>query len=263
MTDQAEQPDGREPSRREDPAPLPRRRPASGTVALAITVVLGTALLLWGADWLARWGAQSLLARTIQESTGVAARPVVQVHGTVFLTQVVRGRYDDVEVIIRGVSSGPLRIEEVHARLSGVHVPFRDVLVQDPGPVLVERSSAEAVLTYADLDRYLLVTGRPLTLDAAPDGEVLITGTVQVLGRSVSASTRAQLSARDGALAVRPTGLDTDTALDPASRLLLGQRFTFLVPLDPLPFGHVVIAVQPRDDALHLRTAGTDVVIRR
>jgi hypothetical protein len=74
------------------------------------------------------------------------------------------------------------------------------------------------------------VTGRPLQVDSAPDGDARLTGTIQILGRTVSASTRAKLGAQDGALSVQPTQLDTATRLDRASELLLSQRFAFLVP---------------------------------
>jgi hypothetical protein len=221
-----------------------------------------TALLLWGADLLARWGAENLLERTIEEATGVPVEPSVDVHGTFFLPQLVRGRYDDVEITVRDLTSGPLRVDELHARLSGVYVSFHDVLVQRPDPMWIDESVEEAFLSYDDLNRYLTITGRPVTISSAGDGEVVLTGTAEVLGRSVSASARAELSGQDGALAVRPTQVDTATALDPASRLLLGQRFAFLVPLDPLPFGQRLSGVEAVESGLRVRARGDDVVVR-
>lgn len=247
------------------PGEPPRRRPhrpRAATVGMGLTFLLGTALLLWGADLLARWGAENLLARNIEEATGVPTRPEVDVHGTFFLPQVVQGRYDDVEITVRDLTSGPLRIAEVRARLSGVHVSFHDVLLQEPDPVWIEESVEEAFLGYEDLNRYLDATGRPVTVAGAGD-EVQLTGTAEVLGESVSASTRAALSFDDdGALVVRPTEVDTDTALDPASSLLLGQRFSFLVPLDPLPFGQQLTGVQATGSGLVVRARGADVVLR-
>ena len=233
----------------------------AGALGTGLAVLVGTVLLLWGADSAARWGAESLLARNIEEATGVPGRPTVEVRGTFFLTQVVQGRYDEVEITVRDLASGPLRIEEVHARLRGVHVSFHDVLLQEVDPVWIEESVEEAVLSYEDLNRYLEATGRPVTVVAA-EGDVQLTGTVEVLGRPVSASTLAQLSAEEGALAVRPTEVDTGTTLDPASSLLLGQRFAFLVPLDPLPFGQQVTGVESTASGLVVRARGDDVVLR-
>ncbi|NIH65806.1 LmeA family phospholipid-binding protein [Modestobacter marinus] len=227
-----------------------------------MSVVVGTLLLLWGADRLARWAAESLLARDVQQATGVAERPSVQVRGLVFLLQAVQGRYDDVEVTLSEVSSGPMSVDRVEARLSGVHVSFHDLLVQEPGPVWIERSVGEAFLGYDDLNRYLQVTGRPVEIGAAPGEEVRLTGTVDLLGQSVSASALAQLSPESGALSIAPTALDTETELAPASRLLLGQRFSLRVPLDPLPFGQELTAIEGAEDGLVVRAEGTDVVLR-
>ena len=70
----------------------------SNTVALAMTVVVGTLLLLWGGDWLARQGAQSVLSQQVQDATGTVSSPAVRVHGFFFLPQVIAGRYDNVEI---------------------------------------------------------------------------------------------------------------------------------------------------------------------
>lgn len=246
-------------------SPVPeggRRGPRRDTVLLAVAVLLGTALLLWGADWAARWGAETLLARNIQTATGVDARPDVQVHGAFFLPQVVEGRYDDVDITVRDLTAGPLRIQRVHARLSGVRLSFHDVLVRSVSAVVIEHSTEDATLTYDDLDRYLKATGRPVTVGPAPDGQARLTGTVSVFGHSVSASALARFAPRDGELAVTPTQLDTKTPLDAASKLLLGQRFSFVVPMEPLPFGQELTRVHPGADGILVTARGNTVVVR-
>ena len=245
------------------PEPEGRRRgPRRDTVVLALAVLLGTALLLWGADWAARWAAESLLARNIQVATGVTERPTVQVHGAFFLPQVVEGRYDDVGITVRNVTAGPLRIQRVHAELSGVRVSFHDVRVRSVSAVVIEHSAEDATLTYDDLDRYLAATGRPVTVGPAPDGQARLTGTVSVFGHPVSASALARFTPRDGELAVTPTRLDTKTPLDGASKLLLGQRFSFAVPLQPLPFGQQLTGVHPGRDGIRVTARGSAVVVR-
>jgi len=238
------------------------RRPRRGTVVLAVTVLLGTALLLWGADWAARWGAESLLARSIQSATGVDQRPQVHVHGTFFLPQVVRGRYGDVEITVDDLTTGPLRIRRVHAQLTGVRLSFHDVLTRQAGPVVIEKSREDATLGYRDLNRYLKAIGRAIRIGAAPDGQAELTGTVKVLGHSISASTLARFAPKGGDLAVTPTQLDTDTPLDKASRLLLGQRFSFVVPLDPLPFGQELTGIRPGKDGVAITARGSAVVVQ-
>ncbi|MGY1707907.1 DUF2993 domain-containing protein [Geodermatophilus sp. SYSU D00758] len=229
-------------------------------VLLLVTLV-GTAALLWGADAVARRAAESLVADEVQEATGVTARPEVRVGGGLFLLQALRGRYDSVEVTVRGLSNGPLRIESTRAELTGVRVPLHDLLLQEADAVVVDAAVQEARLRYADLDRYLQFTGRPFRFSPAGDGEVRLSGTVQALGGSYDVAARARLGAEAGSLVVEPTAVETGAAPE-GTELLLAERLSILVPLDPLPFGQTVTAVQPRDEALVVRTAAEGVVLR-
>jgi hypothetical protein len=237
------------------------RRQRRQTVALALTVVLGTALLLWGSDWLARRGAESVLARVVQERTGVLDRPDVQVHGALFLPQVLRGRYDQVEVAAEGLSSGPLRVERLSADLSGVYLSFHDLLHGTPDRVVIARSVEEALLTYEDLNRFLGFTGRPLTLEPAPGGQVRVSGTVDVLGESLAVATVARIEADDDALVLRPTLLDTAEPLTGVRELLVTQRFSFRVPLDPLAFGQRITDIEVVQSGLVIRATGSRIVL--
>ncbi|MCV2490371.1 DUF2993 domain-containing protein [Geodermatophilus sp. YIM 151500] len=248
------------------PAPAPHASPARRSrvrvAVLLVSAVIGVAVLLWGGDRLARDVAERLVAREVQRVTGTFATPQVQVHGASFLLQAVRGRYDRVDVTARGLSSGALRLDRVEATLTGVRVPFRDLLLRDPDVLVVEETVERALLSYPDLNRYLQFTSRPYTVRPADDpAEVEITGTVQVLGRNYDATVDAGLGAEGGALTVTPSRVDTGSDLDAAAELLLGERFTFLVPLDPLPFGQVVTDVAVEEDGVLVRAAGEDVVV--
>jgi hypothetical protein len=231
------------------------------TLLLAASTLVGTVLLLWGADALARWTAENYLARQVQALTGVLDRPSVEVHGTFFLPQVFAGRYEHVEITVEDLRSGPLRVDRMTADLTGVHLGFHDLLAQNSVPIYVEASREQATLSFDDLNRYLDVTGRPVSVTGGDPGEVLLTGTAEVFGRRISASSEAVLGAEDGDLSVRPTTLDTGTPLDGASRLLLAQRFTFRIPLDPLPFGQRLTSIEAGETALEIQMRGTDVVV--
>ncbi|RZU34571.1 DUF2993 domain-containing protein [Blastococcus saxobsidens] len=231
------------------------------TAVLAASVVLGTALLLWGADTLARWTVEGYVARQVQALTGVLEVPSVEVRGTFFLPQMLSGRYEHVEIGIEDLRSGPLRLERMTAELTGVHVAFRDLVGQNVVPLYIEESRERATLTFEDLNHYLDVTGRPVVVESAPDGEVLLTGAVEVFGQAISASSRIAVGTDDGSLSVRPTGLQTGTVLDGAGEALLRQRFTFLVPMDPLPFGQRIVAVAAGDTAFHVQAGGSGVVV--
>jgi len=225
-------------------------------------VIVVVALLLWGADTLARIGAQTLLARNIQDATGVEVLPEVDVRGIFFLPQVIRGAYSDVQVTTQGVTGGPLRIDRVESRLSDVRVPFHDVLVRDVRRVGIGRSVENLDLTYEDLNAYFAATGRRLTLAPGRDGTVRLSGNVDVLNQRVPVSADATLSVEDDVLRISPQSFDTGSgSLDAAGRLLLGKRLTLLVPLGTLPFGHHLTGVTADPEGVHLTAEGTDILV--
>ena len=236
-----------------------RRRVLVQALGLIVTV----ALLLWGLDTLARISAQTLLARNIQDATGVEVRPEVDVHGIFFLPQMIRGAYSDVHVTTLGITSGPLRIERVESELYDVRVPFHDVLVRDIRRVGLGRSVENFDLTYEDLNAYFAATGRRLKLAPGPNGTVKLTGVVEIANQSVPVSADASLSVQDDVLRISPESLNKGSgSLQAASRLLLGKRLRLIVPLGTLPFGHHLTGVRADSEGLHLTAEGTGIILR-
>jgi hypothetical protein len=228
-----------------------------------IIFVTAVFFLGWGADALARLGAEALLARNIQNATGVSEPPVVEVRGFAFVPQVVRGAYNEVHVTTKGITSGPLRIDRVDSQLFDVRVPFHDVLVQDIRRVGIGRSVENATLRYDDLNAYFDQTGRPLQLAPAGNGETRLTGVVDVLGQRIQVSAAVTLSVADDALRITPRQINTGNAtLNQATRLLLGQRLTLSVPLGTLPFGHQLKSAAVTADGVQLQAEGAAIVVQ-
>ena len=248
-------------SERKGAEPRAARRPSRRAVGTALGVLVGTVLLLWGTDLLARRAGEAVVAQALQERTGTVEEPSVTVRGLFFLPQVLRGRYDEVEISMEGVTSGPLRIDSVDARLEDVYLSFHDLLRGDTDRLLVLDTESEVFLGYDDLNRYLELTGRPLTLEAADPGELRVTGSVEVLGATVAASVDAALGADGGSLVVQPTRLAGVTGVSPVSELLLDQRFTFRVPLDPLPFAQEITGLEATGSGVVVDVTGDWVVI--
>jgi hypothetical protein len=225
-----------------------------------VTVVFFTG---WGADALARSGAEALLARNIQTATGVSGTPAVQVRGFAFVPQVVRGAYDQVEVTTVGITSGPLRIERVDSLLYDVRVPFHDVLVQDIRRVGIGWSDQKVTLLYGDINTYFVNTGRDLQVTPGDGGELVLTGAVDVLNKRVQIRATATLSVAGEVVRINLGKLDTGvTSLDQAERLLLSQRLALTVPLGTLPFGHELKSVTVTKDAVQLEAVGNAIVLQ-
>lgn len=238
------------------------RRRDPRTLLLAFGVILFTCVLLVASDVTARYGAQSLIARAVQRQLGTEHRPSVHLKGTIFLQQVVQGRYDSVRIDVSPLDVGPLRFADVSAELDGVHLPFHDVLVQHTKRVVIDHTTEHAVLRYTDLNHYLTARGDPLTVHSAGPGLVTLTGTVTVAGHSISASAQARLSATGNKLVIVPGQFDTGiTGLDNASRILLGQRFSVEIPLSALPFGQQVYHIGVHATGITVDAHGSAVVI--
>ncbi len=248
-----------------DPAGKPsvRRAPRRRTPLMIALFLVTVALLLWAADSLARTAAQNQLADQIHQQTeGSASPPTVVIGGTVFLPQVLRGRYDEVTIAFPELTDGPLRLRDVYAQLSGVHVPFRDVLTGAANPILVDHAEEQAFLTYDDLNIYLAAVGQPVTVQGSgSDGTVLLTGSVQLGTSTVTGTAEARVAAAGDAVAVTPTRLISDSPLASLSQVLLGERFTFLIPLDPLPFGEQVTDIQVQEQGFLIRAQGDDLLV--
>ena len=228
-----------------------------------VAFVTAVFFLGWGADALARVGAEALLARNIQNATGVSEPPVVDVRGFAFVPQVVRGAYNDVHVTTRGITSGPLRVDRVDSQLFDVRVPFHDVLVQDIRRVGISRSLEDVTLRYEDLNTYFDETGRPLQLAPAENGQAQLTGVVVVLSQQVQVNAKVTLSVVDDTLRITPRQINTGNAtLNQASRLLLGQRLALTVPLGTLPFGHQLTSAAASPDGIQLRAEGAGIIVQ-
>ena len=238
---------------------LPRARPVRrGLEALVLLIVLGA--LLVGADALARTAAEALLVRNMRDAVAAEADPTVEVRGRFFLPQVIRGAYEEVHVRTSGISSGPLRVDEVDATLRDVRVPFHDVLLSDIRAIGVGRSEQTAVLTYDDLNRYFDVTGRSLQVEPSGDGRIRLSGTVTVLGQEVDLTAESEVAAGEGQLVLNPISVETSTSLNGASRLLLAQRLRLSVPMGTLPFGQQLTSVDVGERSITLTAVGSTVV---
>ena len=238
-----------------------RHRWRTAVEASLIAAVL--VLLLWGANALSRIGAETLLERNIADVTGVVDRPRVDLEGGVFLPQALRGAYQEVDISVVGIRSGPLRIERVDARLYDVRVPFRDVVLRDIRRVGIGRSDDVISLRFQDLNTYFEITGREVRLARTDDGQVQMRGFFSVLGQTVQATADVELSVDGNQLRITPGDIDTAGAsLSPVRRLLLQQRLTFTVPLDTLPFGQNLTGLTVVEDGLRLTAEGRTIILR-
>lgn len=221
-------------------------------------------VLLVAADRVGAAVAERALADELQRSGGFASRPDVEVRGVPFLTQVLAGRYDRVDVVARDVDAGevagtPVEVSRLSATLRGARVPLDDALSGAVTSVPVDRVDARVLLPFSVLERSTDVGD----LTVAPEGDRLrLRGSVEVFGQELTASARSRLTVEDGAVVVTAESVDTGNELaDELVGRAVEDRFDVRVPLTGLPYGLEVDAVTVQPDGLAVTARATDTVV--
>lgn len=243
-------------------------------VLVVLSVLVGGAVVAAPVvDGAVRETAQERVAAAVASQTGATGPVEVVVGGAWFVPQALAGRYPVVHVDARGVPAEGLQLERVQADLRDVSLPLRDLLGGAPA-VRVGSSTAQVLVAYPALNAYLDAQGQPVQVAPGADGgQLRVTTSAEVLGRELALSGLVDLQVRppaggggsDGELLAAPTSLDTGSrVLDRLSRPVLRglrDRLAFTVPVEGLPFGLGMTAVEVRPEGVAVSTAGGATVL--
>lgn len=225
---------------------------------LLVTLVV-LAGLLAVADRVAASVASRAVADQVVASSSLASADV-SIGGFPFLTQAVSGRYDSVSVVARGVAAGEVTVDRLDATLTGLEVPLSEALSGSVSEVPVESVRATALVAYAELARRS--GDRQLTV--APAGDRLkVTGSVSVLGQTVTASALSSVRVERGAIVITGESFTTGGKAAPeAISRVLGQRLDLRIPVTGLPYGLQVsgVSVDPAGVAVTAEAGATVLV---
>ena len=226
-----------------------------------LTTLLVLVVLAVGADRVALVVAERAVAAQLQTSGELSSKPHVSIGGIPFLTQAFAGRYDDVELSASDVTAGGGRLSRLEASLRGVQVPLSDALSGSVATVPVDHVDATVTVSYAEIGKTL----RDRRLAVAPEGDLLrVTGSLQVLGRTVSASALSKVTIKGTTLVVTAQRFEVGSAA--ADRLLttaLAGRLDFVVRIGTLPYGLKLTGVAVRPEGIVATAAGTHTVLHR
>jgi hypothetical protein len=225
---------------------------------LIVLVVL--AALLVAADRIGVVVAQNRLASEIQQQLDLDAKPDVSIRGIPFLTQAIRGTYKDIRMQLPDVDAGDVQDLAVDARLQGAHVSLSDALGGNVDRIPVDQISGTLLIPYDQLARASGISGLTITREG---DSLRLTGSVQVLGRSIKAEAVGRVEVNDGRIAInaeqaKVAGIPVPKAvLDEAARLL-----SFRVQPQNLPLNLRITAVHLTDTGLLVDAVSDDVVLR-
>jgi hypothetical protein len=146
-------------------------------------------------DRVALWAAQHDVSQRLQADAQLNSAPSVHIHGYPFLTQLIGGDYDDVDVVMHGVDAGSVRVDRLTVHVQGAHVSISDVVSQDRSRIHIDHASARLLLDFADI--HSAVGG----VAAARFAQSALTGV------SVSGGDTLQLESKYGTYPLRLSGL--------------------------------------------------------
>ena len=215
-----------------------------GVVAglVAVVVVVGAVV----ADGAVRTRTEATLARTVAAELP-GTDPAVSIGGTPFLTQVLAGRLDHVEV------TAP------EATLDGL--VLQDVVVQLDGVSTAQPTTAEHVTLTATLQPAALQAVLRLDAELSIDGGDLV-ATLELLGLPIDVALEPRAAGRSitvDVVSLSLGGAQVDVEdLPPA---LADQLTGLSVPVESLPDGIELTEVAVVPDGVRAVAVGTDVVL--
>ncbi|WP_328318275.1 LmeA family phospholipid-binding protein [Streptomyces sp. NBC_00388] len=218
---------------------------------LIIVVVLGGLFVL--ADRIAVHVADNKAADRIRSSEGLSASPDVDIKGFPFLTQVLDKKLGRVDVTLKGVeasaSGRQVRITEVRAELHDVKVSSTF------SSAVAARASGSAHISYADLTK---ASASDAKVAYGGNGKVKVTGSVAVLGRTVSRSVTSTVT-MVGSDRIKVHADTVPGEGIPGLEGLVRQRTDFVSAVGGLPAGLKLSEVRATPDGVDIGVTGTDV----
>jgi hypothetical protein len=150
-----------------------------------IATLAVVAVVLVGVDRVAAYITERELANSIQSQQHLTTRPVVTIRGFPFLTQVVTGSYQEIDVHSTvPITKNGLQISDARVHLRGVKVGLADLIHGTVRNVPVQSGTGSALITFPALNALLhRYASSLISLSDGGQGRLRLTGP---LGLSVT-----------------------------------------------------------------------------
>jgi hypothetical protein len=220
-------------------------------ILLIIAVILGGIFV--AADRFAVNMAESEAADRVRIQQGTAGSTEVSIKGFPFLTQVVGKELDEVGIKMTGIEASAsgrrVRISEMSADL------FQVRLGEGYSSATAARAEGTALISYADLTK---ASDDGATVAYGENGKVKVTGSVDVLGRTVTRSVVSTVSLVGGdTIRVRADKVPGEGI--PGLEGMIRKRTDFDRQIGGLPAGLKLEKVEAQPDGVVFTVTGKDV----
>jgi DUF2993 family protein len=216
-----------------------------------LIVLLGLVVLLVIIDRAGTFIAEREISIRVRSAYDLPATPHVTVRGVPFLTQLVSGKYQEIDVSIASAKASGVQLHNVDARFTDVRASLSLLLGQNSGTVTAGHATGTAVIPYSQVERKL-----PSGIKIAPDGSNL-----RVSGQTPLGAVRgvARLSVSHSGVTVTPERI-TVAGVSAGS---LVSRFTFTIPVSGLPMHLTVTGVHVTPGGVMVDAAANNVEFAR
>ena len=232
---------------------------------LAVVVVALAGLLVVG-DRVAAGVAEDRVAAMIADRAadyGVqsARPPDVDFAGFPFVTQVIGGRYDRIDIHLVDLSTGDLTLPRFEIHAFEVTAAVSDVLGGN-GPIVAGRLQADGHISYDTLTT-VLSDATSAKVSRTPDGLLQVAATVEVMGHQIPVIGTANVTFDGTVLRVVGENFIADGVdLPPGGQEvldLMAQSFSREIPVPALPYGLVLEDLRLEADSRVLSASAQDV----
>src|SRR3954452_3091367 len=150
---------------------------------VVLVLILGG---LFAADRFAVNRAESEISRQVAAQYGLQERPSVKIGGFPFLDQVVRGKYDRIDVGIKAWTEQGVTVQDVRIRLDGLNGPLGDLVNGDRSRLRAKKATGSAVIPYAVIQEQSSRQGAQGVGKVSRSGNnLLVEGTYVIAGRNI------------------------------------------------------------------------------
>ena len=221
-------------------------------IALAVLAVLFVAV-----DRIGVAVAENQVSSRLATTYGLPGKPGVSITGFPFLTQVMSGDYQQIDVTAGQVQADGATLHDMNVHLTGVHATVSQLLDSGPSMITADRAAGSALVDFATVEKRL-----PHGFRLSPDGKNLkVSGTVSYHGIPVPVSAAVTLGVTGSGIRVSPVDVTI------AGGLTLPGSYTsqlhVTVPLSNLPLHLHLTSVQVTPDGLRVGAAAQNVQFAR
>ena len=208
-------------------------------IALGVLVVLLIAI-----DRIGVVVAENQISDRIATVYGLSEKPGVSITGFPFLTQVISGNYQQVDVTANQIQADGATLHDLNVHLTGVHATISQLLGSGASTVTADRAAGSALVDFATVNQRL------------PHGFRVTSG-----GQNLTVSGTVNLSVSADGITVTPQNVTIPGGISlPVADL---SQLRFVVPLSNLPLHLHLTSVRVTPGGLRISAAARNVQFAR